>query len=330
MAIFAVLLLLLTACGKTEEAASGEVIDNSRTAIALTTQEYNGGNIVEIPMIVYDGENPQLASYDGKNQEIERINDDIKNGIQQTYNTFLSNAQDGNIEIKTYPFSNETYLQIVMTYIEYPSYGSDGKMWSYNFNKKENRYITLEEQMESVGLTADALAEKVKAKYTPESDTLSIGTVTPVGFLLRDGDTHFLLEVQINNTESSPWTCFYSYAPQLDELLRLNSVCLFDPSAMDVTDPPLSYLRENSNEENTVAETTEAATTPQQNTSSGTSAPSSNADSSLPDRETWSDPGDGDDVWSDPGDTQDDWSDPGDTQDDWSDPGDYGSDYGDY
>ena len=230
-------------------------IDNSETEIGIMTQEYIGDNIAEILMIKYDGGQPELEQYNWKNPEIEMINLTIKSGIQQEYNDFMNDRANNPdwydwIEIKSYPFTSDDYVQIVMTSVIYPTYGTDGDISSYNFSKKENRWITLDDAMDDYGLTNEIITQNVKELYEPEYEGTYIKEVVAKGFLLcygTDPYTIFLLEITTDNPEAADeWKSFYAYEPsfftrELDEFYQLNSYCLFDPYDMDQMDPPLSY-----------------------------------------------------------------------------------------
>jgi hypothetical protein len=232
-------------------------IDNSETGIMVITQEYIGDNIAEILMLKYDGSQPEFEQYNWKNPEIEMINLTIKSGIQQMYNDFMNDRANGGddfydwIEIKSYPFTSENYVQIVTTSIIYPTYGTDGDITSYNFDKNKNKWITLDDAMKEWGLTKETITENVKKLYVPEDPSTYIKEVTPTGFLMRyatDPYIIFLLEVTTDNPESIEWKSFYAYEPnvltrQLDEFYKLNNNCLFDPYDMDIMEPPLSYQK---------------------------------------------------------------------------------------
>jgi len=247
------LLLMAAAPGGTDgaarQAAPDSVINNDSAVIGVMTQEYIGDNIAEILMINYDGSQPALARFGGRNPEIESFNNAIKFGIQQRYNEFMESDRAGrSIEIKSYPFTSEDYLQIVMTSASYPSYGKDGSMWSYNFNKKDNKFMALADVLAALGLNERMLAQRVKNMYVPEDPALAVGEVKATGFLISRGSagpvTQLLLEVVLENYGREPWKHFFSYTPALNELTRLNSNCLFDPHDMDQMEPPLSYQRE--------------------------------------------------------------------------------------
>ncbi len=244
-----VLLLTATACGaagaRQQNAGSG-IINNENTVIGVMTQEYIGDNIAEILAIHYDGGQPALAGFGCKNPEAESLNLTVRSGIQQLYYDFMANSRDGEwIEIRSYPFTSERYLQIVTTAAVYPAYGTDGDMWSYNFDKQDNRFMNLEEVLSELNLNERRLTRQVKTLYVPEVPSLSVGEVKATGFLIIQGPsgpvTQLLLTVVLENSAGEPWKRFFAYTPALNELISLNSQCLFDPYDMDQMNPPLAY-----------------------------------------------------------------------------------------
>lgn len=238
----AVLFLTAAACGTAGNAA----INNDSTVIGVMTQEYSGDNIAEILMLYYDGGQPALAEFGYRNPEAESFNLTIKSGIRQFYYDFMDNSCDGEwIEIRSYPFTSERYLQIVTTAAVYPSYGTDGDMWSYNFDKQDNRFMNLEDVLRELNLNERRLARQVKALYVPETPSQSVGEVEATGFLITQGPsgpvTQLLLKVVLEDSLAQSWNRFFVYTPALNELIPLNSQCLFDPHDMDQMDPPLAY-----------------------------------------------------------------------------------------
>ena len=231
---------------KTENYQESEeiTIDNSKTGISMMTQEYIEDNIAEIPYITYDGEQPALAEYGGKNPEIDMINNALKNGIQQTYLDFMENREGDFIEIRTYPFSSDTYIQFVITCNTYPSYGTVGQLSSYNFDKASNHFIGLDEILENSNLNRETITKDVQKLFKPETPNLSISKVEIAGFLIENGTVNFLLDVTIDNTQAEPWSYFYSYIPETKTLTRLDARQLFAPSKMVQMEPPLSYQKQ--------------------------------------------------------------------------------------
>ena len=219
--------------------ADSSIID---AQINVFTQEYDGNNIAEI----------LTMSSETENANIDRINGLILNDIQQPYNQFKANQDDyGWVEIKSYPFTSRDYLQIVTTYVEYPIYGTDGEIYSYNFSLTKGRYIELSEIMNDLGLTDAALTQKIQDLYARDvrEEDESVIKVTAKGFLITanydespEPVTQLLLKVTIQHPGADSWESFFSYIPQTDELLRLQSD-LFDSNEPDKMDPPLWYER---------------------------------------------------------------------------------------
>lgn len=256
MSLLARLLLLLglllpvvaPGAASAPRAHAADAINNDNSKIGVMTQEYAGDNIAEILMITYDGGQPALVPFNYKNPEIEALNRTIKLDHQQKYEDFMENNHDERtIEIKSYPFTSEDYLQIVMTSAVYPVYGTDGELSSYNFNKKENRYMDLADVMTKLGLDENTLTHRVRNLYVPTEPSQSVGAVAAAGFLIRQGPSgpinQLLLEVVIEQAGAEPWKHFFAYTPALNELIQLNPHCLFDPDDMDRMDPVLSYQR---------------------------------------------------------------------------------------
>ena len=241
-------LSLLAIFGTPHQTAANGSITNESTKIGVMTQEYVGDNIAEILMIDYDGNQPALVRYGGKNPEIESFNNAIKFGVQRRYDEYRKvKPESGWLEIKSYPFSSPDHLQIVTTYAVYPAYGTDGELSSYNFDKKNNRFMHVSDVLAELGLDERSVVQRVKKLYKPTDSSLSLGKVAISGFLIRQGPigpvTQLLLEAVVHKQGTEDWKYFFSYSPVLNELLLMNRRCLFDPADMDRMDPPLSYQR---------------------------------------------------------------------------------------
>lgn len=208
--------------------------------ISFITQEYLGDNIAEIPYIEYD---------ENQNPAIDAINRSLNQGEQRIYEEFMDNKDEFEwIEIKSYPFTNQDYLQVVVTSCVYPNYGTDGDMFSINYGFNGDEWISVQDVMSSwLGMSQDDLLSQVRQLFVPEVASQSIGDVNAVGFLIREnayeGHVQLLLEITVENSESEPWKRFYSFIPELNELFALNRECLFDPNEMDQMTPPLSYQK---------------------------------------------------------------------------------------
>ncbi len=213
--------------------------DAAALRIAFITQAYPGNSIVEIPYFEYDGE---------KNDEIDAINRLFNQGLQMRYEAFLAeNGQDDDawIEIRTYPFTNAQYAQVVLTYGVYPNLRWSGTVQSVNYDKIHNKWI----QFSDLGFEDDFIRSEVAKLYTPEYDGAVIDSVNVAGFLLRPqgGEvghfTEILLEITTSGGGVDPYTLFYAYCPDTRDFYRLDptAVVPFNHVDMDRMNPPLYY-----------------------------------------------------------------------------------------
>ncbi len=237
----------LTGCGSSKE----DLIDNSETEIGIIYQEYDNNDIVEILMISYDGQQKALEQYNWKNPVLEMLNNEIKlssDGPVQIYQAYRDEFIGNSIEIRSYPFVDEDYIQIVTSCVVFPSLQPDlyDRMWSYNFDKKENKIIELDDALGDYNLTQDEISRLFTEQYTDEETKLV--SVEVVGFVIHNMPgkpvTNFLLEVMRENY-SDPYKDFAMYAPDYDEFIWLAPDCLFDPDVYDMPqlDPLLAYNR---------------------------------------------------------------------------------------
>ena len=230
-----------------DEPDNNLVIDNSGVSITMLEQDYNDGNIVEILAVSYDENATGLEQYDGKNPEIDSLNNAICSSLLQKYNDYLESGYlEDWIMIKSYPFTSADYVQIVSTYALYPTYGSEGEVYSYNFDMKNNRFISVEDVLSELSTNESAIFGEVNELIKQEFDDGSEASeVTIGGFLIQgneeDKHVQLLLDVEIIHPSGDAESRLYSYMPQFGELIKLNPECLFDPVDMDQMNPPLSY-----------------------------------------------------------------------------------------
>lgn len=225
-------------------AAAAAQINNDDSEIGIMLQEYVGDNIAEILAIFYDGSQPALREFNYHNPSIEELNLTIRAAHQDRYYSFLNQAlTDKWIEIRSYPFASKDYLQIVTTTATYPSYGTDGELVSYNFNKSQNAVISLEDALATAGLSNENLAEAVQAVYVLEHSGLGLSSVNATGFLIRQNDLgeelEFLIEATVENPNAEPWKRFFSYTPSTKRLMQLDNRRLFAADELFLLAPPL-------------------------------------------------------------------------------------------
>ncbi len=222
--------------------SSGSSLGQEESAdvrITFMTQEYEGDNIAEIPYFEYDGE---------KNDEVDSINRLLNQGLQMRYEEFLADTgnDDGAwIEIRSYPFTDDQYAQVVITSCVYPNVRWSGMVESVNYDKVNNKWI----QFSDLGIGDDYIRSEVEKLYVPEYDGAVIDRVNVAGFLLRPqggeiGDfTEILLEITTSGGGVDPYTLFYTYCPDTGEFYRFDpaAVVPFNDADMDHMNPPLYY-----------------------------------------------------------------------------------------
>ena len=226
-------------------------IDNSQTRIEIMLQEYEEQVIAELLMISYDGQQAALEEFGGENPEIELINNEIMAGPLQMYQDYQNGdlaEQADSIDIHSYAFSDEEFLQIITTCTVFPETQPElyTRMWSYNFSKSENKWITVDEMLEEYHITREDASEAFNSLYQSDYDNETVVGVEVTGFLINrvpaTPKTHFLLEVTLE-TESDPYKSFFLYTPDNEEIEALTPGNAFSPDFydMDSFDTPLLY-----------------------------------------------------------------------------------------
>ncbi|MDR1293774.1 MAG: hypothetical protein LBK59_02255 [Bifidobacteriaceae bacterium] len=242
-----------TAIGQAVQPSSQ--VDNTATAIEVLEQSYENNDIAEILWLTYDGGLVALEETGGKNPQIEAINRDIRQTVFDPWEAGRGEELDWVdrfVEIRSYPFTSEEYLQIVTTSVAYPNNGSAGALFSWVFDRRANDWIQPEDVYADAGLSGAALLAAVAAAFAEDGDDGSVADVEPSGFVyIRGSDgwvPQFLLTVAGVDKEGGAWSEFFSYQlsdqsgdPATPSLTKLNRGLLFDPAAPDVMDPPLLY-----------------------------------------------------------------------------------------
>ena len=226
-------------------------IDNSQTRIEIMLQEYEEQVIAELLMISYDGQQAALEEFGGENPEIELINNEIMAGPLQMYQDYQNGdlaEQADSIDIHSYAFSDEEFLQIITTCTVFPETQPElyTRLWSYNFSKSENKWITVDEILDEYHITREDVSAAFNSLYQSDYDNETVVGVEVAGFLINrvpaTPKTHFLLEVTLE-MESDPYKSFFLYTPDNEEIEALTPGSAFSPDYydMDSFDTPLLY-----------------------------------------------------------------------------------------
>lgn len=180
-------------------------------------EEFNdGNNIAEIPMIHYEGDNPELMM----------LNNDIKANVMLPYNEFMDNKEEyESIRIKTYTFTNDGKIQFIITRAIYPNYATDGDILSYNYNKKTNKWESLEVVLGTdmdFSYHKEIIRDKFKAIGRANE---SVKEIELKAYRTIDAETmEYFVKITVDNPDSDPWDGIFRYVYSIEdqELKRLD------------------------------------------------------------------------------------------------------------
>lgn len=228
-ALLALCAVALTACRA----------DRPLARVVMDTQYYDDrGNILEIPQIAGD-DSPDARA----------INDALL-ARKDVYQTYMDDpCQNGTwCEVTAYPVTTERYLNLALLENVFPTYGTDGDLYAWVYDRREGRSVPVQEALDLAGVTEDALrdavAEALASGDMPlplDEDSFSIR-----GFRIGEGDvvTFYLQGANVDGAEGmDPWLGLYTWSE--GELHRFQEtysteVDTFVPAGLvDVMDPPL-------------------------------------------------------------------------------------------
>jgi hypothetical protein len=267
----------LTACGKTEPTAAEATTTAAATTAAVTaaattttaaaattnteTEAVPADDAIfpvlafqdytDLAMIEYIELSADFQTYTPAMVELnDAVYEEVGNRINR-YEELLEESENntknyiGGINIWGYSISDENYIQIYHTILEYPTYGTEGDLFGFVYDIAEDDYVTLDEFMETVGTTADELSDEITEIFASTNPTDTVNSVNIKTFNLMlspDGEYSygfmFEMETTAEKAEES-WKRFYMYTPFDGEVWEMNSEQLFDPYSVDQYDPPL-------------------------------------------------------------------------------------------
>lgn len=143
---------------------------------------------------------PYFASYNYDEPEAEVLNQRISEELSESYNASWEDTENW-LEIKSYLYSNEKYLQAVSTIIQYPNYGTYGDVYSYNYDITNQKAMTLEDGLALSGISEADLLMAVEEAYQPDGEGEEYNKAELGGFRVKDdGTLDFYLKLFINNS----------------------------------------------------------------------------------------------------------------------------------
>lgn len=168
---------------------------------------------IEVPLRFYEGDNvlefPQIKG--AENDAVSAINKELFDWFNQLKDTY-SKSDYGWCEAIAYPTETERYLNIVLTFCEFPTYATYGEIFSWVYDKQTGRQITLEEALKTAQISRKALEasfEKWVPSLEPEK---SFDGIDSLAFrMLPDGSPQILAGVNTFVEGAGNWVCFYTW-----------------------------------------------------------------------------------------------------------------------
>lgn len=193
-------LCALTACDAAAPSAPSQTasqpvsVPQEPPEINWEVQEAKGDSIIEIPKFVLQGE---------ENPALEDLNTQIDQNHTKLYDEWKKNPDSvQELEIKGHTFTDENYVQIVMTQLEFPTYGTQGDIFSYNYDVKNRKVVTLEEALAKFNRSSEDLLSSMEFSL-PNNTTVSRSELQ--GFLLlTNGKLNCYAKVFFTNSENAP------------------------------------------------------------------------------------------------------------------------------
>lgn len=168
---------------------------------------------VELPLLEYwsamDPENPDLSPVNGPLEKLRR-----------EWESFRDSAEHENggwWEVRSYPYSNRDWVQVVVHTASYPAYADQGRLLSANFDRKTGKAVTVGEALERFSLTPEALGERLSALdlaallEMPDA-RLTLRELEPAAFRGRkDGSAVVFVRVLLDMVDNDDYRAILAY-----------------------------------------------------------------------------------------------------------------------
>lgn len=208
------MLLVLGGCGETTSENIGEEAlfnpeESSLENVVYTLE--NGKCPARMPHFsaTYDS-----AVIDGLNQEVKELHQTLFEPVSDT---------DVQMDVKVENFENDRYLQSVICYVSYPLVGGYGDVISYNYDRVQDKRLTLTDAFVLKNTTLDDVRQMVidscfKTKPLMENETTIYGA-TVDGFVLDDKDNCvFYGNVDLCINGNTQWSYIYQFDFETQEI----------------------------------------------------------------------------------------------------------------
>jgi hypothetical protein len=266
------LAITLSACGSSEQGATDTTAATTKAATTtaaqaedteetFTTPEGFTGDRIFPTVSFQDYTDEKLVEYidltadfqaytPGMIEMNDAIFEDVYSRISRYEELYAESENNtayyiGGINVWAYSITDENFIQIYNTILEYPTYGTAGDLVGYVSDIENDDYVTLDEFMESIGTTADDVIYEITESYARSNPTDTVGAVYLKTYNLMQGPDGeysygYMFEMETTKTaDGDPNKNFYMYTPDDGDVWEMNSEQLFDPYGVDQYDPPL-------------------------------------------------------------------------------------------
>jgi hypothetical protein len=246
----------VTTAAATTTAAADEPVDESADEPAEDTDaevfaevsyvQYSDLEMVEIIELMTwsDAELPGMVEMN------DAIFDSVMSRVMDFETTFEESGEDAadympGLNVWGYSISDENYIQIFNTLLEYPTYGTTGELFGFVYDIENDDYITLEECLALEDYSVSDMEAEILTLYADNNPDIYVDGVYLKAFSLMpdpDGDymPSFLCEIERTTPEAGePYKSFFIYSIVDEDVWELNSDQLFDPYSVDQYEEPL-------------------------------------------------------------------------------------------
>ncbi len=183
-----------SASSATTSVSSSSISAAKAPSLELAEDIQEGNTVIQIPKFVAEGNNPA----------VDTLNEEIQKNQGEVYKEW-KDAQDPvrGLEIKSYLFTSEDYVQAVVTQLEFPTYGTHGDVFSYHYDVKEQKVVTLADALAKFNLTEDDVLAQFQAAYRPESSVGTMDKAEIQGFRILEDSLECYVKVYFVNSNQS-------------------------------------------------------------------------------------------------------------------------------
>lgn len=198
-------LLFLTGCGKqTAQTTTREMqYEAEASAISYCVNLEQDGHLVQIPEFVSEHESAVL----------EEINQEIADTIGVFYEEDKTQTEVC-FEAVTDVYETSEYLQVVVRYVEYPLVGGYGDVISYNYDRIQDKRLTLTDALVENQTTLDDVRQMVIdvcLKQLAEKE-ITIYGATVDGFSMDENhNCKFYGNVDLCDETQAHWSYIYCF-----------------------------------------------------------------------------------------------------------------------